>query len=127
MAQTINSNFRIPANSPDVNTVLGQALNGFATELDTTAGAIGIKNGTVILNGAGALAMTLAAPVATTDDFKELRIVSVGAFAHTVTTPATKLNGLAIATFAAAKGNAIILVAFQGVWYSIASTGITVS
>lgn len=120
MTQTINSNYALPANSPDASTLLGKAVNSLQTEIDTTAGAIAIKSGRVVLQGAGALAMTLVAPTAGTDDFKKLQILSVGAFAHTVTTPANALNGSKhIATFAAV-GDSIELFAYNGVWYIVA-------
>ena len=122
MTQTVNSNFGVPANSPDAGTVLGKALNAKSTEVDTSSGAIAILNGKVVLNAGSALAMTLAAPAATTDDFKELEIVGITAQAHTVTTPANKLNGgKHIATFANI-GDSITLMAYQGVWYILNST-----
>jgi hypothetical protein len=117
MTQTINSNAVVPATSPDNDSAIGIALNAKSqTEIDTAAGAIAIKSGTVMLTGAVAQAMTLAAPIAGTDDFKTVRIYSNGAYAHTVTTPALGLNGVHhIATFAAA-GDHIELTAYQGTW-----------
>lgn len=125
MAQTINQNYSVPANSPDAPTVLGKAANSLQTEIDTTSGAIGIKSGRVVLQGAGILAMTLAVPTAGLpsaggDDFKKLQILSVGAFAHTVSTPAGGLNGNKFRATYAAVGDSIELFAYQGVWYIVA-------
>jgi hypothetical protein len=99
----------------------------------TAAGAIPVSSGTHSINGSGALAMTLAAPVAGSresggDDGKKLHIVAGTAQAHTVTTPANKINGNKLtATFAAAVGNGIELVANNGVWMVRSSVGITLS
>jgi hypothetical protein len=122
MSQIVNSNVAVPANSPDAPTLLGKALNAVQTEIDTTLGAIAILNGKVILNAAGALAMTLAAPTVTTDDFKVLKIVGITAQAHTVTTPANKLNGNKHIITYAAVGDSVELMAYQGVWYILNST-----
>jgi hypothetical protein len=52
---------------------------------------------------------------------------TVGA-AHTVTTPASALNGAShIATFGGDIGDSIKLVAYKGVWYVAGSTGVTLS
>ncbi len=91
-------------------------------------GAINIKNGTAFITKGTAAALTLAAPVAGTDDGRELLIVSATAAAHTVTTPANAINGADhIATFGAAIGNVIHLVAYNGVWYMVSQIGITLS
>jgi hypothetical protein len=84
------------------------------------AGAIPIVQGTVTLGSAGALAMTLAAPVAggpgVGDDGKKIYVVAVTAQAHTVTTPANKLNGnKSIATYAAV-GDGVEFEAVNGAW-----------
>jgi hypothetical protein len=123
MTQTINNNSVIPATSPDATTFVGAALNAqAATEVDTSAGAIAIKAGKVVIAGAAALAMTLVAPIAGTDDFKTLKIICSTAHAHTVTTPALGLNGTShIATFAAI-GDHIELMAYQGTWLVFENT-----
>lgn len=85
----------------------------------TAAGAIAKAHGAAILKAGSAAAMTLAAPVAGTDDGLTLTIIAVDAFAYTVTTPANKLNGsLHVATWTAAIGNSIRLVAYNGGWYT---------
>ena len=91
----------------------------------TAAGAINITSGTVILNAGSAAAVTLAAaiaglPAAGGNDGQVLNIVAEDAFAYTVTTPASGLaGGKHIATWSAAVGNSIQLVAFGGVWYPV--------
>ncbi len=122
---------RCPANSPDKDTELAQtydALSGI--EHDTASGAIGLTHGTGILDGAAALAMTLAAPTAGTqetggNDGQELTIISKTAHAHTVTTPANAINGgKHILTFAN-EGDCVVLVAYGGVWFTAQLLSIT--
>lgn len=125
--QTVNNNVAIPANSPDANTVLGQALNAKSTEIDTASGAIAIKNGKVILNGAAACVMTLAAPIAGTDDFKELDIQCDTAHAHSVTCPSNVMGGSHVTATFAALGDNIQLKAFNGVWLIKSQIGATLS
>jgi hypothetical protein len=102
----------------------GQQDNVSAALVD---GAIAIKTGTVAITKAGVAALTLAAPTATTDDGKVLTIIATTANAHTVTTPAAKLNGLHIATFGGAVGDSLVLEAYQGVWYTRSARNVVVS
>lgn len=83
------------------------------------SGAIEIAAGVHKLNGAGALAMTLADPSAD-DEGTVIRILTTTAQAHTV----TLAGGLAgagaaadVGTFTAAIGNGVSLVAIGGKWY----------
>lgn len=89
----------------------------------TAVGAI-VPYGTAILVAGSAAAMTLAAPVAGAkpagQDGNILTIVAADAFAYTVTTPANGYKGsLHIATWSAAIGNNIDLVAYNGTWYPV--------
>ncbi len=90
------------------------------TQVLTGDGAISIKSGTCFLNKNSKIAATLAAPTATTDDGKVLRIVDVGGGAHEVTISAG-VNGAGsgadVGTFGGAKGDSVVLVAYQGNWY----------
>jgi hypothetical protein len=122
MSQTVNNNVAIPASSPDANSLMGQALNARSTEIDSTDGAIAIKSGHVVITKGSAAAMTLAAPIATTDDFKRLTIFATTGFAHTVTTPANKINGNKLTATFANAGDSLELVAYQGVWYRVNTT-----
>lgn len=85
------------------------------------ATAIAVTEGTAILSKGTAGSYTLAAPTATVDDHKCLRIMSITAAAHTVTqtTPGFQNGSTAsdVATFGAAIGNSFTVVAYQGVWY----------
>jgi hypothetical protein len=98
-------------------------------------GAISVTQGTVVITKGTAAALTLPAPVAGLasagtpgNDYQRLTIISTTAAAHTVTTPASGINGtLHIATFAAAVGNAVVLVAFNGSWYTEQTKGVTIS
>jgi hypothetical protein len=88
----------------------------------TAAGAITLGNGKAILKAGSAAAMTLAAPVAGLpsaggNDGQEIVIISDDAYAYTVTTPSNKINGAKhVATWTAAIGNSLRLVAYNGVW-----------
>lgn len=102
--------------------------SGFITKLTGATDAIPLTGGTVIVATAGVDAMTLATPTAGTNDGLRLTVISAGAHAHTITTAADKINGGDdTATFAAAAGNSITLVAYQGIWYAENLTGVTLS
>lgn len=129
---------RIPTTNPDyeagagVGSIVDTIEKQAAVEVDTASGAIAIKEGTVILNGAGALAMTLVAPTAGMpsaggDDGKRLTIIAATSHAHTVTTPANKINGADDTVTYATAGQAATLVAYNGVWYATVLTGATLS
>lgn len=99
----------------------------------STDGPIDSTKDLVVITKGSAAALTLAAPVAGAasvggDDGKELSVLSTTAFAHTVTTPANKINGNKLtATFAAAVGNIVEFYAYNGVWYVKNQTGITLT
>lgn len=97
-------------------------------DLFSVDGAINIKNGIAFLGKATAGAYTLALPTAGTDDGKVLRIVAVTAAAHVVTTPATGYNAAThIGTFAAAIGNGMTLVAYNGTWLVSGNLNVTLT
>jgi hypothetical protein len=91
-------------------------------------GAIAVKLGVVAITKGTAAVLTLASPTAGTDDGKLLTIVSTTAAAHTVTVTAG-FNGSGtagdVATFGAAAGNSISVVAYNGVWYVTNLQGVT--
>jgi len=100
------------------------------------SGAITVKHGIARLNKGSAIAATLAAPVAGTDDYKQLLIVAITAQAHTVTVaegfgnnPAVEciIEGEDVATFATVIGNSISLMAYNGAWYIKGLHGVTVA
>lgn len=102
---------------------LGQAM--------TVNGLIAIDQGVVTLGKAGILAATLAKPTATTDDFKLLTVTSLTAFAHTLALSAGTFGdggaGYTTATFGAAAGNSITLLAYQAQWYIVGYRGVTLA
>lgn len=103
----------------------GTATNGQNIGVD---GAITKDVGCVVISKAGILAGTLAAPTAGTQDYLVLRIVSLTANAHVIVTSAAGFNaggaGADTLTFTtAAIGDSVTLMAFNGVWYIIASRG----
>lgn len=108
-----------------------------------SADVIPVKSCVVFVTKAGVDAMTLAAPVAgvypssnalgdilgaPADDGKEIYVYSTTAQAHTITTPANKINGSKhIATFAGVIGDYAHFIAFNGSWWLLDQVGITLS
>lgn len=93
-------------------------------------GAISIKNGVVKITKGSACALTLANPTSGTDDYKILRILSTTAYAHTVTVTGgfgDVGTGGDVATFAAAKGATLNVMAYGGFWYVIGVNGVTLA
>lgn len=92
-------------------------------------GAITVKSGVVYVTKAGVCAMTIADPTATTDDGKILRVIATTASAHTLTYATTGFNagggGKDVGTFGGAKGDNIVITAYQGVWYVISNVNVT--
>ncbi len=125
---------RVAATSPDSPTTPVQAFDSaFGAAEYTAAGAIAQKEGYVFLKAGSAAAMTLVAPTAGApsaagDDGKEITIIAEDAFAYTVTTPANKINGAKhIATWTAAIGNGMTMIAFNGIWYAVVLTGVALT
>ncbi len=90
----------------------------------TDDGAITIPSGVVILNKAGVVAATLAAPQG---DGLVLHIVSETAQAHTVDLATSGVNGTSadVGTFGGAIGDGVLLVSHGDHWYSLANTNVT--
>ena len=102
--------------------ILGLTMPGSPVTYEIASGAIPVQSGTIALNGAGALAMTLALPTAAQDG-TTIFIAASTAHAHTVTTPANGIDGaLHIATFAA-KGDNVELRAVNGTWQLVGAPG----
>lgn len=114
-------------NERDVAPLL--ANMGAATVVTATAGAVVTQTtGTVLITATAAAAISLAAPVAGTNDGNSLKFLSTGAFAHVVSAPSNGINGNKTnATFAAAIANGFEVTAFNGEWYLDRQTGITLS
>jgi hypothetical protein len=100
-------------------------------EIEAASGAINIKSGVAVVTLGSAAALTLAAPLAGVDDGSVLTIVSTTAQAHTVTqtTPGFNGGGTAsdVGTFGAAIGNSMQLVAYNGIWYTVALRNVTLA
>jgi hypothetical protein len=77
-----------------------------------------------------AAALTLAAPT-TAQNGVRISIISTTDAAHTVTNASPGFNGDGasgdVATFGAAAGNALVVVAYGGTWYRESSVGVTFS
>lgn len=134
----------IPPTSPDQDTVVAQAENlksQFEILTGTTDAIVGgggslsslssVGNppavpisGISFINSSGVDACTLAAPVAGDpsqggNDGLTISIVDLGGHAHTITTPANKINGNKhVATFPGTVGAQIQFRAWNGVWYT---------
>ncbi len=95
--------------------------------------AIPIKQGLAVATTAGVNAMTLALPTAGPiaaggDDGKILRVASITAQAHTITTPSNGIYAAKhIATFGGAIGDYAEFVAFNAQWYLTANKGCTIT
>lgn len=96
-------------------------------EAASTNGAVAIASKTVYLTKAGVAAMTLATPTATTHDGIRITFIATTANAHTVTCPAGKLQGSAVGTFGGAVGDTMTVEAYQGIWYILTKTNVTLS
>jgi len=104
-------------------------VNPEAIQAVSTDTAITIKNGTVLITKSSAATVTLAAPTATTHDGMILNIVSTTAQTHTVANASPGFNnggsGKDTATFGGAIGDGFVVVAYQGAWYLLTSTNVT--
>jgi len=95
------------------------------------SGAISVKTGLVTISKADDPAeLTIADPATPADDGKRLTILSLTAKAHTVSNAAgSGFNGGGaasdIATFGAAIGNSMEIVAIGGKWYVLRLTNVT--
>jgi hypothetical protein len=86
----------------------------------------------IYITKAGVCALTLADPTATTHDGCRLTIISTTANAHTVSNAAgsgfNDGGGAAdIATFGGAKGDSMIIEAYQGKWYVVNLLNVTLA
>ncbi len=103
------------------------------TILSGSTDAITVKQGLVVITSSGANATTLALPTAGPiaaggDDGKILRVASITAAAHTITTPANGIYAAKhVVTFAATIGADISLVAFNAQWYQMGSNLATIT
>jgi hypothetical protein len=105
--------------------------NGDDLQVASGDGAIELRPGTVVITKGTAAALTLAAPTAGVHDGLTITIVSSTAAAHTVTATTIGFNagnaGADVGTFAAAIGNGLTVVAYQGEWLVTNNTGVTLA
>lgn len=119
------------AQSASLGNVLESVYPQETTQAIVANGAITIKNGVVTLakTVAGVLSVTIADPVAA-DNFKILRILNLQAQANVITSASSFGGGgtsFDVATFSAAIGGTLTLMAFDLKWYVVGSQGITLS
>lgn len=106
-------------------------LPGYNTTYYGASGAIKEKSGMVVINKGGIAVMTIAAPAAA-DDGLQLVITSTTGSAHTVTGVALLADGASgsphsTATWVAAIGGTMTLVACNQVWNVQALQGVSVA
>ncbi len=93
------------------------------------SGAIAVRSHTALLTKAGVGEMTLAVPTATTHDGIVITVVSTTAQAHTVTATTVGFNeGNAasdVGTFGGAIADNFSFIAYQGEWYTLTNTNVT--
>jgi len=119
-----------------VGNVTGNVVGG-AKELQTAVTADGaitipLVSTTFVITKAGVAAMTLADPTATTHDGVRLTFLSTTANAHTLDNSAgSGFNGAGagadIGTFGGAIADLIVVEAYQGAWYVILNTNVTLA
>jgi hypothetical protein len=140
----------VPTASPDSDTAVGQAANlpfqyevltGTTDVIQGGGGGLGSVNGgaaapicgTSFIETAGVDAATLAVPAAGApsaggNDGLEITIVDNSGHAHTVTAPANSIvPAHHLLTFNGTRGSFVTLVARNGVWIPLASSGVTPS
>jgi hypothetical protein len=94
------------------------------------SGALPVVAGSYVITAASAVALTLAAPVAGTQDGLTISISSATAFAHTITATGLLQTGTAavnVVTFAAFAGASVTLRAYNGKWQVTAGVAVTYS
>ncbi len=92
-------------------------------------GAIAIRSHTALLTKAGVGEMTLAVPTATTHDGVVIHVISTTAQAHTVTATTVGFNAgdaaSDVGTFGGAIADTFSFIAYQGEWYVLTNTNVT--
>lgn len=98
----------------------------FPTQELTDSGAITIPCGLVVLNKAGVIAATLAAPIA---NGQLLMIVSETAQAHTLDLATSGVNAgnADVGTFGGAIGDGVCLASHGDHWYVVPGTNLNVT
>lgn len=96
----------------------------YPTEELTADGAITIPCGLVVLNKAGVLAATLAAPQA---DGLLLAVVSATGQAHTLDLATSGISGGSadVGTFGGAVSDGVTMISHGGHWYEVSNTNVT--
>ena len=95
----------------------------------STSGALGLYSHVAVLTEAGASAMTLAVPTATTHDGITITVVSATAQTHMVTATTVGFNAgdaaSDVGTFGGAIADNFSFIAYQGEWYTLTNTNVT--
>ena len=126
----------IPSSVPNAGSGLDPVANAldapYAVVPVAVAGALPVAPGTYPLTAAAAIALTLAVPVAGLpsqggNDGQELTYNDTGGHAHTITCPTSGniVPAHHILTFNGTAGSFVTLVAYNGVYYVEASSGVT--
>lgn len=103
---------------------------GRAVTVISGDGAITIANSIVFLTKGSAAAITIAAPTDVTHDGIQIWVVTGTAAAHVITSGVDGFNAKGSSgtcTYTAAIGNAVLLIARNGHWYTAVKTGVTIA
>jgi hypothetical protein len=119
---------------PGFNTS-GTLAHGLVEPVQVLAanGAISLVTGNVVITKGSVAAITLPQPIAGSaqsggQDGASLTVTTTTAYAHTITTAASGINGtLHIATFTAGAGNSVTFTAYNGEWYATTLSGVAIS
>jgi len=128
----------IAFNSQVAPTRLPNGLIESVQGLTGSTDAIALKDGYVFVNSTGVDAMTLAQPIAGVADSQPngqdgltIVVVDTGGHAHTITTESTPILGIVpshhLITFNGTAGSYVELVAYNGLWYPLSNSGVTIS
>lgn len=126
---------KLTASAATITTLTVTTLNAMSKLLALSAnGAVSIPtaNTTYYITKAGVCALTIADPTATTHDGLTLTFVATTASAHTLSNAAgSGFNDAGasgdIGTFGGAKGDNIVITAYQGKWYIVSKVNVTVA
>jgi hypothetical protein len=117
------------ANDPSLGTLDAE----YAVLPQAASAAVAIAPGLYPITKSGVAALTLAAPTAGLPsagghDGYTMTFMDTGGHAHTITTPASGINGsLHVATFGGSVPQFCTMRAYGGVWYVLQSSGVTLS
>lgn len=128
VAQLVDLDFSTSAIQAALNSIIAAMPSLQASKVQAAGAIPAHATANYKVTAGSAQAMTLAAPVAVTEDGNRITVRSTSAFAHTITATGLLQTGSAnvnVATFAAFAGAGLTLEAFNGKWIVVDQVGIT--